>query len=112
MKTRYIAFNKATVCEMVHLDEVTVRRRIQWPNRALEDDGAYLFENDNGVMWPYSCYDGNQIPLRCPFGRPGDTVRVKQVIDSQWKVISIKTEALNDADNRWEWVVGLKKEKQ
>lgn len=54
-------------------------REVHWRScRSDEEDGNCLLGEGGGEWWPYYCYDGNEIPLSCPFGEPGTILYVKE----------------------------------
>jgi hypothetical protein len=55
------------------------RRIVKWPDEAIfADEGCTLHERKPGGYWPYAEYDGNETPLKCPYGKPGDRLWVRE----------------------------------
>lgn len=82
MADRPIIFSSADVRATLDGRKTMFRRVIAFPRR-----GAFvLVEMQDGSLWPYQsddgesalCSDGDEHPMVCPFGAPGDTLWVRE----------------------------------
>lgn len=84
VKERPIIFSGPMVRAIIEGRKTQTRRVVQWRSARAdavhdgEGEGNALVELEDGSLWPYYCYDGNEIPLRCPYGVVGDRLWVKE----------------------------------
>ena len=83
-RVRGIPFTGPMVCAILRDAKTETRRVIVWKSDRAdevhdgESNGNMLLEQRSGSYWPYYVYDGNEIPLSCPYGVPGDVLYVRE----------------------------------
>jgi len=83
-RERPILFTGEMVRAILGGRKTQTRRVVIWRCKHDEDDGTVLLERDAtgrntpGAFWPWSFHDGDETPELCPYGRPGDTLWVRE----------------------------------
>jgi hypothetical protein len=91
IKERPILFSAPMIGAILAGNKTQTRRIVKWPSKAIDaDEGCTLHETRDGGLWPYADYDGNETPLRCPYGNVGEQLWVRE---------NCKAEALPDGLN-------------
>lgn len=80
MKERPIVFAGREVRAMLDGRKTQARRVVRWPNAAVNADGCVVMPPGVGTeqWWPCSRVDGDEKPLRCPYGTPGSKLWVRE----------------------------------
>lgn len=81
MKERPILFSASMVRALLDGSKTQTRRTITVPHR-----GAFALRDDGSGWWPYQsddgesvlCNDGNEYPMSCPHGAPGDRLWARE----------------------------------
>lgn len=82
MKERPILFSAPMVRALLDGTKMQTRRPVKFPRTR---DAFVMIDHGDG-WWPYQsddgeselCNDGNEHPYNCPYGQPGDGLRVKE----------------------------------
>ena len=84
MKERPIIFSGPMVRAILTGRKTQTRRVVAWNRKHDEDDGCVLLEVNQhgektpGRFWPWAYHDGNEDPIACPYGIPGDRLWVRE----------------------------------
>ena len=84
MKERPIIFSSPMVRAILADHKTQTRRIIVWNRKHDEDDGCVLLEVNQqgektpGRFWPWAIHDGDEDPIVCPYGVPGDWLWVRE----------------------------------
>lgn len=77
-KERPILFSGEMVRAILDGRKTQTQRVIRWSEKSHEEEGALLLEGKSGAYWPYNCHSGNENPVACPYGVPGDRLWVRE----------------------------------
>lgn len=110
MTERPIIFSGPMVRAILEGRKTQTRRVVRWNSRRADEvddgegEGNGFIVLQGGEWWPCYRYDGNEIPLGCPYGVPGDRLWVRET----WQNVGAMCEneiiyAADDQDavNRW-----------
>jgi hypothetical protein len=78
MKERSIICTDEEVRAFLDGRKTEMRRPIRWPRSADTDQCLVMPPEVCGKRWPYVRRDGDEIPVRCPFGVPEDSLWVRE----------------------------------
>lgn len=71
-----IIFNPEMVKAIIDGRKTQTRRPVVWSQKSVEAEGCLIYDN-----WPYNCHGGNEKPLKCPFGKAGHTLWVRETFN-------------------------------
>lgn len=77
-RERGILFSTPMVRALLAGAKTQTRRAIRWSEKTVEADRCILHGDGAGGWWPYNCSDGNERPVACPYGAPGDRLWVRE----------------------------------